>query len=287
MLPPCIRILRSNEIHASTECVGVITSELPFSNAISDVWSLGIILANMITCRNPWHLASPERDEGFSQFLEEGATFLLRTLPISHNAARLLVRIFDPDPETRITLPELRKAVIEIETFFSTPNIPLLSKSSLLHHNVGTTDEVSLYTHHQSPSLASIVALAPSVGEAFSAFANSTSSFMNGDLCEFSPPPLSSGRHGQDSDADSEGPATPVTRVDEPAMAVPDDLALGGGVVGEVSVERAMGVWLGGSQQTKQIAIRLWTTLSSGYSSRFAKPVHRFVDAVQRVKVLG
>lgn len=177
----------------------------------------------------------------------------------------MFVRIFDPDPATRITIPKLRKAIIELESFFSTPNVSLLSKSSLQHHDVGSRNhsssmagndtmvEVSLRTRHPSPSTASVVALAPSVGERFSAFTNNGSStFTDVDLAEFpTPPPLTPDRDGANSDRDSEGPATPVTRVHEPGIQVPDDLTLAGGVAGgEVTVKPVMGLRLVGSQST-------------------------------------
>ena len=299
LLPCCLPTIY--EFHTSTECVGVITSGLPFSTAISDIWSLGIILINMVTGRNPWHIASPAQDEGFRQFLQEGAPYLQRSLPISKDAARLFVSVLEPDPATRITIPQLRKSVKEIPSFYRTPgdhhpSLTSLSKPSSLPHNEesrwyncaltsATMFEVSFHAHQPSPSTASIVAIAPSTVPEFSTITNQSSSSTDVDLDDFPvPPPLTpGGNSGSHSDADSEGPATPVTRVHEPEVQVPDDFVLGG-VNEDPNIKVVKQVVRPGGLQ-KQSLRKLWTSISP--PPRFSRPVQKFVDAVQRVKVLG
>ncbi|KAL7282762.1 hypothetical protein ACG7TL_004237 [Trametes sanguinea] len=107
-----------SSFYMSPECLGVFHKKAPYACAPSDVWALGTILCNMTTGRNPWHVASPKTDQGFRLYLRQGAPWLRQQLGISAAASELLARIFTVDPEKRITVPELRTAVLAIDSFF-------------------------------------------------------------------------------------------------------------------------------------------------------------------------
>jgi len=100
------------------ECIGKDFSYTPYSARESDIWSLGVILANMISGRNPWRYARSD-DPCFHAFFKDD-DFLLNVLPISEAANCLLKRIFVINPAARISLPNLRQAILEIDTFFLT-----------------------------------------------------------------------------------------------------------------------------------------------------------------------
>ncbi|WVW78972.1 hypothetical protein I302_100935 [Kwoniella bestiolae CBS 10118] len=80
-----------------------------------DVWSLGVILVNLVCGRNPWRIASPS-DESFNSFLND-PNFLRRILPISSQCLFVLQQIFTINPADRISLAALRKLVLEVDTF--------------------------------------------------------------------------------------------------------------------------------------------------------------------------
>ncbi|KAI0359158.1 kinase-like protein [Trametes cingulata] len=103
-------------IYMSPECVGREYGYKPYCARFSDVWALGVILINMICGRHPWSKATTE-DHCFSRFVQD-PDFLLDMLPISKGANDILQRIFALNPLSRITLPELRKAILELDTFF-------------------------------------------------------------------------------------------------------------------------------------------------------------------------
>ncbi|KAI0355473.1 Pkinase-domain-containing protein [Trametes cingulata] len=107
-----------SSFYMSPECQGIFHKKAPYATAPSDVWALGTILCNLMTGRNPWHVASPKTDDGFRYYLRDGAPWLRQYLRISKPASELLARIFTVDPERRITIPELRKAVLAIDSFF-------------------------------------------------------------------------------------------------------------------------------------------------------------------------
>ncbi|KAI8995448.1 hypothetical protein BD414DRAFT_479566 [Trametes punicea] len=70
----------------------------------------------MISGRHPWQKTTVE-DQCFSRFVQD-PDFLLHMLPISHGANDILQRNFAQNPLSRITLPELRTAILEVDTFF-------------------------------------------------------------------------------------------------------------------------------------------------------------------------
>lgn len=98
------------------ECQGGITSRLSeYSTAANDIWSLGVILVNLMCGRNPWKQACTA-DETFREYLRR-PDFLMDILPISEEANGILKRIFTVRPEWRISTRDLRKAVIAVESF--------------------------------------------------------------------------------------------------------------------------------------------------------------------------
>lgn len=101
--------------YIAPESLGGWSDEKTYATRPGDVWSLGIILVNLVCGRNPWRSASPD-DESFNTYLKD-ETFLRRILPISRQCQWILSQIFTLDPAQRITLPELRKLILDIDTF--------------------------------------------------------------------------------------------------------------------------------------------------------------------------
>jgi len=84
----------------------------------NDVWSLGIILLNLATGRNPWKSATPG-DPTFQAYLRDPMNFLPSVLPISPEINEILVRMLDVDFRERMTLREVRYAIEEVNSFYS------------------------------------------------------------------------------------------------------------------------------------------------------------------------
>ena len=90
-----------------------------YATAPNDVWSLGVILVNLVTGRNPWKKASPS-DSTFRAFLKD-SDFLCSILPISTELNGILRRIFECDPRQRIGLQELRELIIACPRMTNNP----------------------------------------------------------------------------------------------------------------------------------------------------------------------
>ncbi|KAG8218188.1 kinase-like domain-containing protein [Butyriboletus roseoflavus] len=82
----------------------------------ADVWSLGVILFNMVTFRYPWEEACPA-DKAYMTFRSE-KDYLLRTSSISEPLNDLLYRIWHPTPMRRMSIPAIRQAIVEMDTFY-------------------------------------------------------------------------------------------------------------------------------------------------------------------------
>ena len=89
-----------------------------YSPPFNDIWSLGIILLNLITGRNPWKSASSS-DPTFQAYLQSPANFLPSVLPISPEVNEILLRTLDIDWRNRISITELRRAIKGVRTFYA------------------------------------------------------------------------------------------------------------------------------------------------------------------------
>lgn len=97
------------------ECLGADYGFQPFSTRASDIWSLGIIFTNLVACRNPWAKAA-FTDDHYRNYVVD-ANYMRQLLPISEEAADIIRRTLDPDPNARIQIPELRRRVLAVRTF--------------------------------------------------------------------------------------------------------------------------------------------------------------------------
>ncbi len=87
--------------------------------APNDIWSLGVILVNLTCGRNPWKQASFQ-DSTYRAF-SRCPEFLKTILPITDELNDILGRIFNPCPERRISLPELRQRILACTKLTATP----------------------------------------------------------------------------------------------------------------------------------------------------------------------
>lgn len=90
-----------------------------------DIWSLGVLFLNITCSRNPWPIASISEsslsDVFVSYMLKNNKDILKTILPISTQFNRLLDKIFQLDPNKRISLPDLRKEIIDCDFFHDYP----------------------------------------------------------------------------------------------------------------------------------------------------------------------
>ncbi|ORX36136.1 kinase-like domain-containing protein [Kockovaella imperatae] len=105
-----------SSFYIAPECLGEwFPDRTTYPTQPGDVWSLGVILVNLVCGRNPWRIASPN-DESFNAFLAD-PLFLRRILPISNQCLYILTRIFTVDPSERIDTHLLRQLILQVDSF--------------------------------------------------------------------------------------------------------------------------------------------------------------------------
>ena len=124
--------------YMSPECLDSKVSGEGYSPEMNDVWSLGIILINLLTGKNPW--VEPRfTDINFSLYLSEqqAISTLKSQFKLSHELAVILSRIFSPDRTRRLNLTTFVESVGQLSYLGSPPPsispipiaIPALSNS--------------------------------------------------------------------------------------------------------------------------------------------------------------
>ncbi|KAK2608472.1 Serine/threonine protein kinase [Conoideocrella luteorostrata] len=101
--------------YMSPECLDASTRKPYYMCAPNDVWSLGVILVNLTCGRNPWKQASFQ-DSTYRAYARS-QDFLKTILPLTDELNDILGRIFNPNPELRITLAELRCRIMACPQF--------------------------------------------------------------------------------------------------------------------------------------------------------------------------
>lgn len=81
-----------------------------------DVWSLGILLINLICIRNPWLKAHQTEDKTFYHFVKDPKV-LQKILPLSDELYSLLIKVLQINPFKRISIDELMKKICSIKSF--------------------------------------------------------------------------------------------------------------------------------------------------------------------------
>ncbi|KZT20406.1 kinase-like protein [Neolentinus lepideus HHB14362 ss-1] len=282
--------------YMSPECIGKEFDLGAYSTRHSDVWSLGIILTNMITGRNPWRWATTD-DECFCAYLHN-RDFLLEMLPISRGTNRILRRIFTLNPHTRISIPDLREAVLAVESFWMS-KVDITRAGEHVRaadhaYAAKVTTEEALRTVRDDSTLAEELSSSSSdfggppkrQDVQRNAFVSTPARVLVGRVSSQSPvaafphpvahPPDSSGSSSDLEDStsseESEGPITPDTIANDPAVEVPE-MPEGAGMGERVVLARAAreGEAAGGKQHAK---------------SPVTSPSYLLKNAVRRFKAL-
>lgn len=220
--------------YMSPECIGKELSVGRYSTRHSDIWSLGVILTNMISGRNPWRYAT-STDDCFAAYLHD-RDFLRQVLPISHGANEILKRIFTINPLSRISLTDLREEILTLDTFFMT-------EEEISGAGSTVAEAAKTYSERKPPEVSAVA----TEGDTLYGSSDKTDSSLSSDeVYAFDSPPdedvppstfltvpganLNSGSAASsarasgstNSGSDSDGPVTPATCPVDPAIEVPD-----------------------------------------------------------------
>jgi serine/threonine protein kinase len=106
--------------YMSYECYNPpFSKSIPFETRPSDIWSLGVILLNLITKKCPWE--RPTFSDPYFRYhiYTQCPDSFIQVFQVSHQVAKLLRRIFSLVPQVRPTAKELFFLVVSLESKYS------------------------------------------------------------------------------------------------------------------------------------------------------------------------
>ncbi|KAI0318445.1 kinase-like domain-containing protein [Amylostereum chailletii] len=105
-----------SKYYMSPECLHQDLVLDAYSSPHHDIWSLGLVLANILSGRAPWHCAS-KADKWFARYIRD-PHYLVDGLLIPDDVGALLARALALNPYERLSLDEFRAGILGIKTFF-------------------------------------------------------------------------------------------------------------------------------------------------------------------------
>ncbi|KAJ3200192.1 hypothetical protein HK099_002783, partial [Clydaea vesicula] len=102
--------------YMAPECMNSSKLRKCYSTAANDVWSMGILLINLLFGKNPWHEAS-EKDPIYSSYIGHNPQVLKKQFNLSNEGESLFNKIFELDVNKRISLQQLKSLIINIPSF--------------------------------------------------------------------------------------------------------------------------------------------------------------------------
>ncbi|CCM00805.1 uncharacterized protein FIBRA_02847 [Fibroporia radiculosa] len=127
--------------YMSPECNGQdYDCNIPYVPKDCDIWALGIILVNMLINCQPWE-SPTQSDQYFADFLLHRDDYFDRMPFLSKTASALLSCMFELNPKYRMNIPELRKTILGIETFFAVDD-QLPTANAMLQRLDGVLDSL-------------------------------------------------------------------------------------------------------------------------------------------------
>ncbi|KAF8922724.1 kinase-like domain-containing protein [Mucidula mucida] len=109
--------------YMSPECVRLDSYSPFYLPKYNDIWSMGIILINLVTDSYPWDSAQ-STDPLFEEYLNN-PDFITENTPIemSSECSKLVTDILRLDPFQRVSLAQMRSAIESMDTFFMEPGV--------------------------------------------------------------------------------------------------------------------------------------------------------------------
>jgi hypothetical protein len=207
----------------------------------NDIWSLGIILLNLATGRNPWKSATPD-DQTFQAYLRDPLGFLPTVLPISPEINDILTRMLEVDWRERMTLRELRHAIEDVNSFYSDGvvfegsmarcpwesgmDIDSQSSEDTKEETPPPKSDADFTSHWSKESSSDIVFASHSVADDSSYGAPWTNFSSCGATYAFESPTSSISRHSLEKDDRASTPVSPVSSAGPSLPVTPNSLDL-------------------------------------------------------------
>ncbi|KAI8914114.1 kinase-like domain-containing protein, partial [Entophlyctis helioformis] len=110
--------------YMAPECASpvLLAAFAPYDCCLDDIWSVGILVLNILTAKNPWEVADPAVDANYATYLTVNrADSLANTFGLTPETARVVAGLLHPNPARRWSLSRARRHVASISTFIAPP----------------------------------------------------------------------------------------------------------------------------------------------------------------------
>lgn len=202
----------------TTECINESGQFDCYSTAQNDIWALGVILVNLVTGCNPWQAARND-DLCYEEFLTTEAHFYDRD-NLSDGVAELLHKIFDLNAHARPTIPEMRRTIMGLRSFWKKP-VKTAAPIEAFEAEIEEVPRVKLPKGTEAVDELTHALRVANLGDADVEEVDlGTLSTISYD--EHKMPSGSSSASTSTSGDDSAGPATPDKNADEPHVSTAD-----------------------------------------------------------------
>lgn len=135
-------------------------NRISYDTFTSDIWSIGIVLINLICERNPWQCAL-QIDETFRAYAADPENTLIAVLPsLSEECHTMLKKVLKITPRERITLQEFKQEMLSINEFIRHSEEDILIEDA----EQGHPSWLDVGPRESTPGSTSAASQGPSIG---------------------------------------------------------------------------------------------------------------------------
>ena len=109
----------SDKSGTSMYCAPEVNGNSPYDASKQDMWSLGLLLINLLSAEDPW---SSVDDEKYEAFKEDPKSYLKQLYPFSDEVLSIVLNLLNEDPTIRMDATTLKTEFAKIDKYVDQVN---------------------------------------------------------------------------------------------------------------------------------------------------------------------